>query len=327
VRSQLSGILKQNGFSLNVFTSEELLELHNATLEVLEQVGINIFCENALEILDGAGAKVDRSTSMVKIPQYIVERAVRAAPRNILLAGRDPKHDLVLEDRRVSFANFGAGVQIVDPYTGELRESTKADVKNTALVCDALDSVDVYFSAVVAKDMPESTADLHEAESFLSGTSKHCQHFNLTGGSGARGFLEMGSAIAGGMENLRRRPVISAMVCPVSPLQLHTNTCEIIIEFATAGVPVNILSLAMSGASSPITPAGAIIVSNAEVLAGIVLAQAARKGSPVIYGSSTTTFDLTHVTAPVGSPELAIISSGVAELAGFYGLPSCTGGT
>lgn len=322
-----AGLYERRGFSLNMFSNEELEEIHYATMEVLEQTGIKVFCDEALETFDGAGAKVERADGIVRFPQYMVEDAIRSCPRNVLLAGRDPARDVFLEGRRVSFTNFGAGVMIVDPYTGELKETTKGDVGKTALVCDALDSVDIYSSAVVARDMPEVSEDLHEAEAFLSNTSKHCQHIDLTGGAGARGFLEMGAAIVGGMEELRRRPVISALVCPVSPLQLHTNTCEVIIEFAKAEVPVNILSMAMSGASSPITLAGTLVSHNAEVLAGIVLAQSVRKGTPVIYGSSTTTFDLTYVTAPVGAPELGMINAGVAELANFYLLPSFVAGT
>lgn len=322
-----AGLDERRGFSLTMFSNDELEEIHYATLEVMEQVGIKVFCDEALEILDGAGAEVDRSTNTVMFPQWLVEDAIRSAPKKILLAGRDPKHDMICEGRRVGFTNFGAGVMIVDPYTGELKETTKKDVGLTALVCDALDNVDIYSSAVVGRDMPEASVDLHEAEAFLSNTTKHCQHIDLTGGSGARGFLEMGAAIVGGMDELRRRPIISALVCPVSPLQLHTNTCEVIIEFAKAGVPVNVLSMAMSGASSPITLAGTLVTHNAEVLAGIVMAQSTRKGSPVMYGSSTTTFDLTYVTAPVGAPELGMISAGVAELSNFYRLPSYVAGT
>lgn len=322
-----AGLDERRGFSLNMFSKDELEEIHYATLEVLEQVGILVFCDEAMDILDGAGADVNRETNLVRFPQWLVEDAIRSCPRKILLAGRDPKNDMNCEGRRVGFTNFGAGVMIEDPYTGEFKETTKKDVANTALVCDALDTVDIYSSAVVGRDMPEISVDLHEAEAFLSNTTKHCQHIDLTGGSGARGFLEMGAAIVGGMEELRRRPVISALVCPVSPLQPHTNTCEIIIEFAKAGVPVNILSMAMSGASSPITLAGTLVTHNAEVLAGIVLAQATRKGSPIMYGSSTTTFDLTYVTAPVGAPELGMINAGVAELSNFYRLPSYVAGT
>jgi trimethylamine--corrinoid protein Co-methyltransferase len=293
-------------------------------MEILERAGILVFCDEALEIFSAGGCSV--INNLVKIPAYIAEDAIRSAPSTILLAGRNPARDMVLDGRRVGFTNFGAGVMVIDPFNGELRESTKEDVAATALACDALDEVDIYSSAVVARDVPEGTIDLHEAEAFLSNTSKHCQHIDLTGGAGARKFFEMGSAITGGMDKLRERPIISALVCPTSPLQLHTHTSEIIIECARAGIPVNILSMAMSGASAPVSLAGTLVTHNAEVIGGMVLHQLTAKGAPMIYGSSTTTFDLTYATAPVGAPELGLISAGVAELAHYYMLPSYVAG-
>lgn len=270
---------------------------------------------------------MDQSESVVRIPSYLVEDAIRSAPSSITLAGRNPKHDCVLEGSRVSFTTFGAGVKIFDPVTGVLRNTTKADVAGTALVADYLDGVDVYSHAVSARDCPKVSVDLHEAEAFLSNTTKHVQHIDLTSGEHAKKYIEMGAAIVGGMDNLRKRPILSALTCPQSPLQLHKECCEIIIEFARAGVPVNVLSMAMSGATTPVTIAGTLVVHNAEVLAGITLAQLANRGAPVMYGSSTTTFDLQYATAPVGSPELGMCSAGVAALAQFYLLPSYTAGT
>ena len=98
------------------------------------------------------------------------------------------------------------------------------------------------------------------------------------------------------------------------------------MEFARAGVPINILSMALAGGTSPITLDGTLVVHNAEVLSGIVLAQLVNKGAPVIYGSSTSILDMKCATAPVGSPELGMINAGVANLAQFYNLPSYTAG-
>jgi len=324
-RTLFAGVAKK-GFSIDMFSQDELQAIHMATLEVLNDTGVKVYCDEALDIFADSGATVVREENLVKIPAYMVEDAIRSAPSTILLAGRNPKNDMVLEGRRVGFTNFGAGVMVIDPETGEYRESTKKDVADTALVCDALESVDIYSSAVVARDVPEIAIDLHEAEAFLTNTSKHCQHIDLTGGANCKKYFEMAALIVGGLDKLRERPIISALVCPTSPLQLHTHTSEIIIECARAGVPVNVLSMAMSGASAPVSLAGTLVTHNAEVLSGIVLHQLTAKGAPVIYGSSTTTFDLTYVTAPVGAPELGMINAGVAELANYYLLPSYVAG-
>jgi trimethylamine--corrinoid protein Co-methyltransferase len=326
IRGLQPGINNLEGWGLNMFTDDQLYEIHLATLDVLQNYGVGVYCDEALEIFDGGGAVVDRERNHVKIPPYVVEDAVRSSPRTILMAGRTPEHDMTLQGGRVGFTSFGAGVMVVDPFTGEFRESSKKDVGWTALACDALEHVDVYSSAVVARDKEKAT-DLNEAEAFLTNTSKHCQHIDLTGGEGAKKFFEMAAAIVGGLDKLRERPLVSALVCPTSPLELHTHTAEIIIECARAGVPINVLSMAMSGASAPVTVAGTLVTHNAEVLAGIVLSQLTAKGAPTIYGSSTTTFDLTYATAPVGAPELGMISAGVAGLARYYLLPSYVAGT
>ena len=111
------------------------------------------------------------------------------------------------------------------------------------------------------------------------------------------------------------------LVCPTSPLELSHNACQVIMKGARFGIPVNVLSMAMSGGSSPVFLAGTLVTHNAEVLSGIVLAQLAAPGAKCWYGSSTTTFDLKRGTAPVGSPELALTSAAVAKLGQYYGLP------
>lgn len=320
------GISTLEGWGLNMFTDDELNEIHLATLDVLQNYGVGVHCVEALDIFEDGGASVDRERNHVKIPPHLVEDAIRSAPSTILLAGRTPEYDVTIQGGRVGFTCFGAGVMVVDPFTGALRESNKQDVGATALACDALANVDIYSSAVVARDMEYAT-DMHEAEAFLSNTSKHCQHLDLGGGAQAKKFFEMAAAIVGGKEKLRERPLVSVLVCPTSPLELHTHTAEIIMECAKAGLPVNVLSMAMSGASAPVSVAGTLVTHNAEVLAGIVLDQLTVKGAPVIYGSSTTTFDLTYATAPVGAPELGMISSGVVALARKYMLPNYVAGS
>ena len=138
--------------------------------------------------------------------------------------------------------------------------------------------------------------------------------------------MEMVSAIVGGKEALRERPLLSFVTCPGSPLNLTKDLCEIVIEAARSGLAVNILSMAMAGASAPVTLAGTLVTHNTEVLAGIVLNQLTCKGSPVVYGSSTCPMDLWRTIASVGSPECAMITAGVARLAQKYSLPCFAAG-
>ncbi len=314
-----------NGFGLNIFSDDELYAIHCATLNVLEHTGIKIISKEAQDIFDGGGAIVDRKNNMVKIPGYIVEDAIRTAPKTVLLAGRNPKNDIVLEGNKVGFTNFGEGVMIIDPYTKEYRKTTKQDSGNIALVCDALDSIDVHERAVAAQDVPAAVAPLHEVEINLTNTSKHL--FQGCGGvKNLRKIIEMAAAVVGGKDKLRERPIYSCITCPVSPLQLVPESTDVIIECAREGVPMNILSMALAGGTSPVTLSGTLVTHNAEVLGGIVLSQLTQKGAPVIYGSSTTIMDLKYTTSPVGCPELGMINAAVAKLAQYYLLPSWVAG-
>ena len=324
-RNLHAGKRQSGGLSLNVFSDDELYEIHLATLEVLQKTGIFIEDPEALKIFDGAGAVVDPKGKIVKIPPHVVEDAIRSAPAKLCLAGRHPKNDIVLEANRVGFTNFGEGVQMLDFRTGAVRPSTKTDVGSTALMVDYLSDVDVYERAVGAHDVPQIVGQLHNAEAWMSNTTKH-GFMGPFDGMQLEKIVDMAAAIVGGRDKLRERPIVSFITCPVSPLKLVKDCCEIIIGSARNGIVINILSMAMAGGSSPVTLAGTLVTHNAEVLSGIVLSQLTSKGTPVMYGSSTTAMDLRLATASVGSPECAMINAAVAQMARYYLLPSWVAG-
>ncbi len=145
-----------------------------------------------------------------------MEDCVRSAPAKILLAGRDPKKDFVVENNQVGFTNFGEGVQVFDPFTGELREPTKQDVANTAKVVDFLEEVDVCNRAVGVHEVSQDLAPLHNAEAFFANTTKHCMVGPFSGFC-TRKIVEMAAEIVGGMGNLVKRPLVTFHTCPVSP--------------------------------------------------------------------------------------------------------------
>lgn len=315
------------GLGLDMFTNDELAELHRATLDVLEDAGIMVLNDEALEVFYSHGCKVDKKSNIVKIPPYLVEEAIRSAPSKLLLAGRNPKYDIVLEGTRVGFTNFGVGIKVLDMETGKIRESTNEDLAECTILCDAADAVDVVSQPVTPRDTPPAVQDLYATETCLANTSKHFHHLEIFSGESAKRLFQMGVAIAGSEEEMRRRPICSMNVCPVSPMQLSCECCGGIIECAKVGLPCNIITEALSGATAPVTLAGTLLVHNAEVLGCITLSQLTKKGAPVIYASSTTLLDLSCVNAPVGAPELGMISAAVAKLGQYYNLPTYVAGT
>lgn len=324
-RNAHASFTSMGGFGVNVFSQDELYAIHCSTLDVLQHVGVRVDSQEAQEIFGSAGATVDPKSNIVKIPPYIVEEAVRSAPGTILLAARDPKKDYILESNRVGFVNFGEGVNVIDPVTRKYRRSNKQDVANAAKMSDFLSEMDISYRAVVAQDFPGPVQALHNAEAIFPNTSKHF-FIGADGVRNARKLIAMAAAVAGGRDQLRERPLISFNVCPTSLLKLIPECTDVLIEAARAGIPVNIISMALAGATSPVTLAGTLVTHNAEVLSAIVLSQSACKGAPCIYGCSTTIMDMRHTTAPVGSPELGMISASVARMAQYYNLPSFVAG-
>ena len=159
---------------LKVLADNEVREIHRATLEVLDQTGVFVEDEKALDCFAARGARVDAKSRMVQIPPALVEEAIHLAPAQVVLAGRDPRHDLILEGNRVHFTNFSEGVKVNDLYTGENRSPVKQDLMDTARVIDYLDEVDFCEKALGAHDVNQATVPLHNAEAYLTNTSKHC---------------------------------------------------------------------------------------------------------------------------------------------------------
>lgn len=324
-RQPRSGHLCSGGLRVNMFTDDELDDIHLATLEVLERTGVFVEDDEAREVLAGGGARVD-DAGVVRIPGHVVDEAIASAPSRVVCCGRDPADDTVLEAGRVSFCNFGQAVLVVDA-DGVLRPSGIDDLEDTARLVDALPEMDILMGTVAAPDVPVVTANLHRAERLMTGCSKHAL---LAPGSARIAALTRAMAAVaagyGSLDELRRRPTVTHVVCPVSPLRLIAEVTSVIIDAAREGIPVNVVSMALGGVTAPIRLAGAIVQSNAEVLACIVLAQLTAKGAPVIYGSSTTASDLRYGSASVGSPECALISAGLAAVARRYRLPSVLAG-
>ena len=316
---------RSGGLSMSLFNEAELDDIHLATLEVLERTGVFVEDDEALDIYADGNCRVDRETHMVRIPPHIVEDATRSAPSKIVLGARDPRNAVVLEPGRVSFCNFDEGIMVNDLRTGEHRKPTVQDLAEVARVVDALPNMDFYEPAVVPADAPLETAELYGTEAALSNTTKHVGAAPTSRWE-ARKIIEMATAIVGDEEALRENPLVSFGACPVSPLKLPRDATEVIVEAARHGLACVVAPMAMSGASSPVTLAGSMVIHNTEALACITLSQLTERGASAYYGGSTTAMDLRLAAASVGSPELALLSVATAEMARRYLIPSYVAG-
>ena len=258
IRSIHAGHRQTGGFSLNVFTDDELEDIHLATLEVLQKTGVFVGDDEAMDVYEGAGAVVDHNNRVVKIPPHVVEDAIQSVPSKFIACGRTPKNDVVLERNRVTFTNFGEGIKIVDPYTGEHRSTVKADTANAARLVDYLDNLDTYERIMASHDVPQETISLHNAEASLTNTSKH-HWLGPVNGYCSRKIVDILAAIVGGKDKLRERPLLTFVTCPGSPLTFTKEHCEIVMEAARNGLAVNVVSMTMAVAPSSLGASSAAL--------------------------------------------------------------------
>lgn len=261
---------------------EQLDHLQEATLKTLEGVGVRFPSEKALAIFTDHGAQVDHDAQIVKIQRDLVHKALATIPRYFQVGARDPACDFHLQDNVTYFTTDGCGVETIDFETRQRRPSCKADVGRMAHVADYLSSIAFYWPMVSAQDFGR-TAPLHELDASWNHTTKHVQSETLMGAASARYAVEMGTVIAGGKDELRRRPVFSVVICTIAPLVQDKEGIESALVLAEAGVPVGFLAMPTLGTTSPATLAGALAMADAECISAAVLMQLASPGAPVFH--------------------------------------------
>lgn len=310
------------GSLLQPLTSDELYKIHCASLEVLEKVGVKVDEAEALALLDKAGCDVDMKRKLVKIPQYLIREAMDKTPNTVTLCGRSKENDLKFGTGRVHGRISGGIPCIVDLESGEHREGLKADVSETARVADALSNIDGIMSPlVVPADVPAADIELHAVEQAFNSTSKHIITL-IWSKERVDDVIEMATIVTGGERELRNRPIISCLTQAVSPLQHGELQTKILLGFAKAGLPLNVRAHPITGFSCPTTIAAELLMTNAENLSSIVIAELANPGTPVIYGAASSTADMKSGLNLAGAVEIGLLGTGVAQLAKFYGLPS-----
>lgn len=302
-------------------TQEGIERIHQASLQVLEQTGIEVLPSECREIFRAGGARIDETHNRVFIPRRMVESALASAPREVVMCGRDPKHDLVLGGRRVYMGTGGAAVKVLDLETQRVRESTLADVAKIGRLVDKLDNIHFYLRACVARDIPIELLDTNTYYAAITNTTKHVT-VNCFSPQSVRDVVEMAGLIAGGATALRERPIISFTACwTVSPLRYALETVEVLTEIVRQGLPVFLSSAPQAGATSPAALAGTLVQINAEELSGVVYTQLLKPGAPIVMGYVPSVADLRTGSFVGGAAEFGMMNAAVAQLGQFYNLP------
>jgi trimethylamine--corrinoid protein Co-methyltransferase len=303
-----------------LLSRNDLYEIHMASLRVLENIGVDIFDQEVVGILNQAGAHVGRDRRHVFLPSHIIEAALRKAPKSVTLCGRNPVYDMRLEDKRVHITTGSEAPNIYDLYSGERREATKQDMADLARLADGLRYCGVV-PLFTPRDVFQPVYSQHSYQMLVENTEKHCPLVEPLNLEGARDLIMMAETVVGGSEELLKRPIFSCQCECTSPLQWWPHDLGILVEFARRGLPVGVGSSPVSGATGPATMAGMLVLMFAETLSGLVIAQQVNPGTPSILCLSGSIMDMKTTNDSWGCPEEGLLAIGTAQMSRYYGLP------
>ena len=310
---------------LEVLTTEEVKKIHEATLWIIENVGVRFPSKRALEIWEANGARVDREKKIVRAKGDLIEEALKKCPPAYPLAARDPQQDLSLDGNHVYLGTDGCGVEVIDIHTGQKRTSCLSDVQDIARVADATEEVAFHWVAVSAQDAPVEARGLHEIKAVWENSTKHVQTESIYSTHEAKAAMEMAALIAGGKDKLRERPVLSMMQCTAPPLGHDGGSLDAAMIAAEHGIPTGFMTMAACLTTGPATMAGNLAVGNAEVIAATALLQLAYPGAPVFYAAAQTASDLRTGAYTGGGPEDFLFGAATNVLSDFYNIPLSMG--
>ncbi len=302
-----------------ILSPQQTSQVHEYALQLLEQVGCSVQCQEALEILGHAGCDV-RDPGRVKIPRRLVNTALDSSPKAIQVYNRAGELAMSLEADCCYYGTGSDCPTTIDLYTGERRQSTKADIGNLARFCDALPNIDFVMTFGIAQEEHAGRDFVHGYEALLLNTAKpaivtaHGKHDILT-------MIEMAAASQGGMAALREKPSLILYSEPLSPL-VHTEMgVSKGLECCEHGIPFIYIGSPMMGASALATIEGILVQAVAECLSGLVIFQHKQPGARFIFGADATVMDMSSMIFSYGAPELYTLNATLADMAHFYGLP------
>lgn len=305
--------------SYRLLTEDQIKEIHRASLEVLETVGVRVRHEEGVQLLRDAGCRV-KDGDVVQIPNWLVEESIRSAPSRITVYNRMGEEAMRLEGRNIY---FGLGTDLINTYdldTGEIRPSLLQDVINAARVADYCEEIDFIASFALPHDVPTNTMYIECVKAMMENSIKPI-FFTAAGKEDLEFIIEMASTVAGGKEALRERPFLIHYSEPTAPLTHSHGAVRKLFLCAEKGILVCYPPGDMLGASTPVTLAGGIVQANAEALSGIVLHQLKGKGSPIISGFGAIPLDMKTASFSYGAPDVRLTNSAFADLYHYYRIP------
>ena len=304
------------------FLSKELIErIIEEALDLLETLGLDVQNQNAKALLADHGATVDASGGRVTIPSSLVHEAIARAPDGFALYDvlGEQTHDLSGDN--VHFTPGSSGITVLDHDSGEMRSPVTSDFVRLAKLTSRMEHIEAQSTAFICQDVPERIQDSYRL--FLA--LLYCEKPVVTGAFTIESYALMRDlqlAVRGSAEALKAKPLTIFSVCPTAPLKWSDVTAQNLLDCAADSVPVEYISMPLTGFMAPVTLVGSLVQHTAETLSGLVLSQLANPGCPVLYGGSPAAFDIRYETTPMGAVETQMIDCAYAEIGKHLGIPT-----
>lgn len=305
---------------VTLLTQEQVERVHEASLEILANIGLLVRNEKARRIFEQHGCRVDSETQVVRLPGAVVDEFRASIPPSFTFAGRDPQFDRVIPADGPLIVTGSSAPNIIDPLTGHERRARSDDIARIAHLVNELPGFDIFSISTLADDAPPGQFSVSRFYPALKYCAKPLR------GSGppedTPQILKLAYLIAGSEAAYRAHPFITHHYCPVvSPLTMDFDSTEVMIYFSEQGLPCYPTIVPNAGLTSPLTLTGTLAQGNAEFLAAAVLEQMVRPGKPTIYSSLPTVADMRTGAYAPGGIETGILFIGIAQLARFYNVP------
>ncbi len=306
---------------IRVLSDDQIHAIHDASMRILEEIGMDFLHPEALEILGTAGAAVEPDSDRVRFDREMIAEAIASVPVSFDLHARNPDRDLTMGGNHINFAMVASPPNSSDSDRGR-RVGNFADFSNLVRLGHTLNAVHLFGGyPVEAVDLPPSTRPLDCLAAFVTMSDKVFHAYSL----GRQRILDgleivrIGRGIS--MEQLAREPSLFTVVNTSSPLRLDGPMIEGVIEMARMGQPVVVTPFTLAGAMAPAALAGALAQQNAEALATIAFTQIINPGAPVMYGGFTSNVDMKSGAPAFGTPEYTRAALAGGQLARHYGIP------
>ena len=302
-----------------VLNNDETLRIHENSLEILEHTGVHVESEAVVRMFSELGLHTDIVKKTVKFPRKIVEKCLEGIHQEVQLYDRNGALFAELGKGKIYTASGHNAIYVLDYERNERRNATKEDVGKFALLSDYLPDIDIVGIEAMPQDVKAESSLLHAVDAVFNNTEKHI-FFSPERAEVATPIFDIAEIVMDD-GSLDERSPLTCQLSPTSPLTWEKGAIEALVETAKKGVPLCILPQPFTGVTSPYTLAGHITIHNAETLTGIVFSQLVNPGSPVIYGSAWSTFDMRTANVLIGSPETVLLRIAGSQMAELYRIP------